>query len=220
MMIFMEKIKEKVNYFSAKTGKFYQLVPTRTIPVLKINAVPMHRFAKIDPLTDAKLKINALKPHGHVLEVCTGLGYTTIQAAELKGVESVTTIESDSEVLDMAKMNPDSRELFENTKIEILEGPAEEIIFSLEKESFDCILHDPPTFVVSPELYSRNFYRELYRVLKKGCKLWHYCPEPGKAGPGKKNEKFIANTIKRLTDVRFIDVKHDSESCGILANKP
>lgn len=215
----MEKLKDKVNYFSAKTGKFYQLVPTRTVPVLKINAVPMHRFAKIDPLTDAKLKISALKPQGHLLEICTGLGYTAIQSAELKEVESVTTIEADSEVLDMARMNPDSRELFENTKIEIIEGLGEEVVKEMKSDSFDCILHDPPTFVVSPELYSRNFYRELYRVLKKDCILWHYCPEPGKAGPGKKNEKFISNTIKRLEEVGFVDVKHDKESCGILAKK-
>ena len=45
----MKKKAEKTQFFSEGTGKFYQLLPTRTVPALRINAVPMHRFAKIDP---------------------------------------------------------------------------------------------------------------------------------------------------------------------------
>lgn len=209
----------KIQFFSEKTGKFYQLVPTKTIPALRINAVPMHRFVHVDPLEDAKLKIEAAKPFGKVLDICTGLGYTAIEAARQKDVKSVTTIEKDFEVLNMADMNHASEELFKNKKIKIVQGDATEIIKDFERENFDTIIHDPPTFVMAPELYHIDFYKELYRVLKKGKTIWHYAPEPGKAGSKGKNVRFVEGIIKRLDEAGFRELKHDKKSCGIIGKK-
>lgn len=215
----VERLREKVNYFSAKTGKFYQLVPTRTVPVLKINAVPMHRFAKIDPLRDAELKVKCLRPRGEVLDVCTGLGYSAIQEAMQEGVTSVVTVEKDPEVIEMARINPSSSELFSNPKIRIVEGDAFCIINDFSDESFGAVLHDPPTFVVAPELYHADFYRQLYRVLARGGRLWHYAPEPGKAGKKGKNVRFVEGIIKRLKAAGFDGLNHDPASSGITGTK-
>ncbi len=210
---------EKTNYFSPKTGKFYQLLPTRTIPVLKINSVPMQRYATLDPLTDTKLKILAAQPKGRVLDICTGLGYTAIEAARRKEVAEVITLEQDEEVLEIARINPASRELFKNKKINIKVGNAAETIRDFPQESFDIIIHDPPTFTMAPELYHSGLYRQLFRVLKQGGTLWHYAPRPGKAKTPAKADKFVANIIRRLKETGFVQVFYEEKSCGILAKK-
>lgn len=208
---------EKVQFFSEKTGNFYQLIPTRTIPVLKINGVPMHRYIRIDPLTDTQLKIAAVKPRGKVLDVCTGLGYTAIYSAKKEYVKEVVTIEKDFEVLKIARMNEASKELFENPKIKIINGNACLAVRNFDDESFDCIIHDPPTFVISPELYHVEFYKELYRVLKKYGVLWHYAPEPGKMKS--KGNDFVRKIILNLNNIGFKRLRKDVKSSGILAIK-
>ena len=210
---------EKINHFSSKTGKFYQLLPTKTIPVLKINSVPMQRYATIDPLTDTQLKILASQPKGRVLDICTGLGYTAIEAAKRKEVTEVITLEQDEEVLEMAKLNPASQEVFQNKKITIKIGNAAETITEFPPGSFDVIIHDPPTFVMAPELYHKTFYPELFRVLKRGGIIWHYAPRPGKAKTPAKADKFVASIIRRLKEAGFIQVFYEEKSCGILAKK-
>lgn len=209
--------KQKIQFFSDKTGKFYQLLPTTTIPALRINAVPMHRFAKVDPLEDAKRKINAAKPRGKVLDICTGLGYTAIQASKRSEVMEVITIEQDSEVLALCKINEASSELFKNPKIKIIEADACEKIREFADASFDCIVHDPPTFVVSPGLYTKNFYMELLRVLKRGGRLWHYAANPGKAGG--KSGSLAGRIMKNLKLAGFGDIDHDEHSTGIICRK-
>jgi len=209
--------KQAIQFFSYETNKFYQLVPTATIPTLKISGVPMHRFAKIDPLRDTLLKIKALKPRGIVLDTCTGLGYTAIYSAKNSKVEKVITIEKDANVIEIAKLNPASSELFKNKKIELIVGDASEKIKSFPTEFFDCILHDPPTFVMAPELYSLTFYKELHRVLKKNGRIWHYCAKPGKLKG--KEKKLRARIIKNLRVAGFVILGYDEKSCGIIAKK-
>jgi len=208
---------EKVQFFSERTGNFYQLIPTRTIPVLKINGVPMHRYFRIDPLMDTQLKITAVKPRGNVLDVCTGLGYTAIYSAKKEYVEEVFTIEKDSEVLKIARMHEASKELFENPKIKIINKNACLVVRDFDEESFDCIIHDPPTFVISPELYHVEFYEELYRVLKKNGVLWHYAPEPGKMKS--RGDDFVLKLILNLNKTGFKKLRKDVKSSGILAIK-
>lgn len=206
----------KIQFFSHKTRKFYQLVPTRTIPTLKISGVPMHRHIRIDPLQDTLLKIKAVKPYGVVLDTCTGLGYTAIYAAKLPEVKKVITIEKDENVLKIAKLNEASKELFTNQKIKIFHADVTKKIKSFPNDFFDCIIHDPPTFVLAPELYCLNFYQQLYRVLKKNAKIWHYCPDPGKM---KGKSKLKSRIIKNLKSAGFKNVRYDEKSSGIIAKR-
>ncbi len=209
----------KIQYFSEKTRNFYQLLPTKTIPVLRINGVPMHRFATVDPLTDTRSKIAALKPFGRVLDTCLGLGYTAISSAQRREVREVIVMEKDPEIIHLCSLNEASAELFTSPKIKILEGPAEELITKQGHSTFDCILHDPPTFTIAPPLYGRAFYHELYRVLRKGGRIWHYAPEPGKAKSSNEGAKLTQKIMYGLKDTGFRSIKQDKASCGIIAYK-
>lgn len=210
-----ERIK-KIQFFSDETQRLYQLFPTVTIPTLKISGVPMHRHTHIDPLQDTETKINAAQPRGMVLDTCTGLGYTAIYAAKLHRVNKVITIERDKNVTEIAKLNEASAELFDNLKIERRIADSSEEILKFADSFFDVIIHDPPTFTISPDLYTEKFYAELYRVLKKGGKLWHYCPSPGKL---KGDNTLRTRIILRLSKAGFKNVNYEEKSSGITATR-
>jgi len=98
-------------YKAAIAGEhYYKLVPT--IPTIEINGIRMHRTKGVNPLQDTRSKVNAVKPgEGEtVLDTCMGLGYTAIEAS--KRGAYVITIEKDKNVIELAKINPWSRELF------------------------------------------------------------------------------------------------------------
>ncbi len=212
-----EKVK-KIQFFSQETNRLYQLFPTKTAPTLKISGVPMHRHTHIDPLEDTRTKVAALKPRGKVLDTCTGLGYTAIYSAKLTEVEKVITIEKDANVAEIAKMNEFSNELFINSKIDRRLADSAEEIKTFKNEEFDSIIHDPPTFKISPELYNKRFYVQIYRVLKHGGKIWHYCPAPGKLKG--EETKLRMKIINGLRNTGFTNIKYDSASSGITAEKP
>jgi len=206
----------EIKFFDEKTNKFYKLVPTSTWPTLEISGIHMHRIKEVDPKTDTELKIKALgRIYGKVLDVCTGLGYTAILAARRKSVKKVVTIEKDENVIKIAKQNEFSRELFENPKIELIIGDAFEVIKKFEKESFDFIIHDPPRFSLAPELYSKEFYLQLFRVLKKGGRMFHYTGEPGKLS----GKNFVKGIVKRLLLAGFRKVIKVKESKGVVTFK-
>ncbi|MCS7134369.1 MAG: methyltransferase domain-containing protein [Candidatus Pacearchaeota archaeon] len=194
---------EKIQFYSEKTRKFYQLFPTSTIPTLKISGVPMHRFTNMDPLKDTLLKIKAAKPIGIVLDTCCGLGYTAIFAAKKPEVKKVYTFEKDENVIKIAKLNDASKDLFENKKIILEIGDVTKKIRKFKDGFFDSVVHDPPTFKLAPELYSENFYREIIRVLKAGGRLWHYCPNPQKLKYGERFRKKLERKLKKYFYVSF-----------------
>ena len=177
----------------------------------------MHRFAKIDPQEHTRRIIEAAQPQGRALDVCTGLGYTAIAAAKKSEVKQVTTIENDAEVLALCKINGASAALFKNPKIKILEGDAAQKIAEFSEWSFDSIIHDPPTFIVAPELYTREFCSALFRVLKKGGRLWFYAAMPGKAGSG--TSKLPERIMKYLKLAGFSQIMHDENSTGVICIK-
>jgi len=206
----------EVKFFDEKTKKFYKLVPTSTWPTLEISGIHMHRIKEVDPKTDSELKIKALgKIYGEILDVCTGLGYTAIIAARRKRVKKVITIEIDENVIKIARQNEFSKELFENPKIELIIGDAFEVIRKFEDESFDFIIHDPPRFSLAPQLYSQEFYIQLFRVLKKRGRMFHYTGEPGKLS----GKNFVKGIVKRLLLAGFRKVVKVREAKGVVAFK-
>jgi predicted methyltransferase len=206
----------EVKFFDEKTNKFYKLIPTSTWPTLEISGIHMHRIKDVDPKTDTELKIKSLgKIYGKVLDVCTGLGYTAILAARKKSVEKVVTIEKDENVIKIAKQSEFSRELFENPKIELIIGDALEIVKNFENGSFNFIIHDPPRFSLAPQLYSQEFYNQLFRVLKKGGKMFHYTGEPGKLS----GKNFIKGITRRLLLAGFKRIVKVKEAKGLVARK-
>ena len=197
---------------------FYKLVPTKFghPPTLEIDGIHMHRVKDVLPDEDAKIKIKIInpKPSSIGLDIGTGLGYTAIQAIKF-GAGKVITIEKDPIVLEMAQLNPWSHEL-SNNKIEIIIGDAVAKVENFENNFFNFIIHDPPRFGLAGELYSREFYQKLFRILKPNCKLFHYIGAPG-AKYRRKN--IVAGVIKRLKNTGF-KVRKEPSALGILAIKP
>ncbi|NMA44298.1 MAG: methyltransferase [Candidatus Diapherotrites archaeon] len=204
-----------VELFSKESNLYYKLRPTKDWPTLMLSSVPMHRFITSTPKLDTESKINSIKPiKGKVLDTCCGLGYTAIMLAK-NGAESVTCFEKDPFVLDICKYNPYSLELFTNKKITLINENVFQGIKKLESETFDRIIHDPPTISFAKELYSVEFYKELHRVLKKDGKLYHYAPNPKKT----KGAEFWKTMIKILKNAGFKNVDYYKKSSGIVAKK-
>ena len=204
-------------YKAAIAGEhFYKLVPTIP-PTIEINGIRMHRTKEINPLQDTRNKVNTVKPkEGEtVLDTCMGVGYTAIETS--KRGAYVITIEKDPNVIELARINPWSRELFTGGKIQVIQGDAFEVVKKFKEGSFDVVIHDPPRFSLAGHLYSEEFYRELFRVLKPGGRLFHYVGNPGKKYRRKDLQRGV---MERLRRAGFVGVKRVEEALGVVARKP
>lgn len=182
----------------------------------EIDGVRMHQTARKSPLQDAADKVAALDPADGmaVLDICTGLGYSALATAR-RGC-FVTTVEKDSNVLQLAGQNKDSKCLFEHPRIRLVNEDAYAFVPTLPDASFDLILHDPPRFSMAGELYSGAFYTHLFRVLKPGGRLFHYTGTPG-SGSGKNLPRGVKD---RLLAAGFEHVTWVEDLLGFLADKP
>ncbi len=225
----LEKIasQEDAIYF-IQDGEYYQaaisedhyyrlfLSETGKAPALLIDGVLMHRVKGMDPMQDARMKAAlCVRKDAHMLEICTGLGYSTIACLEM-GASSIKTIEKDPNVLKIAQVNPWSKHLFSDERVTVVEGDAVNKIKEMEVSSFDGILHDPPRFSMESSLYTSAFYTELYRVLKPKGMLYHYVGTPGRRYKKRDIQKGV---IARLREVGFREVLRNEESLGIVARK-
>jgi predicted methyltransferase len=203
-----------IQIFSEQTNRMCSLMPTKQTPTMLIAGFTMHRIVDIDPMQDTRKKIATITPVvGRVLDTATGLGYTAIAAA--KTAERVVTIELDPGAQEMARLNPWSRGLFENPKIQQLMGDAYEVVPTFGDEGFDRIIHDPPVFSLAGELYSGVFYRELYRILKRGGRLFHYIGNLDSKSSG----TVVRGALKRLQEAGFTRVVRRQEAFGVVAYK-
>ena len=200
------------------TDHYYSLFPTGEglAPALMVDGILMHRVKDTDPMTDARTKAAiAARPNMKMLDICTGIGYSTITCLEM-GVQSILTIERQKEVIDLAKLNPWSQKLFNNERVDLVLDDAVRKINSLSERSFDSVLHDPPKFSLSPDLYTSEFYAEIFRVLKKKGVLLHYVGSPGSRY---RKMDFQKGVMSRLRDVGFRNVKRKEEVLGVFAQK-
>ncbi|MHA2264348.1 MAG: class I SAM-dependent methyltransferase [Candidatus Thorarchaeota archaeon] len=197
---------------------FYKLMPVEgsKAPALLIDGVLMHRVKDTNPLEDAKMKANLCAKRGiAMIEICTGLGYATTACLE-RGINSIITIEKDSNVLKLAEINPWSQKLFNDDRVKLIEGDATEVIRQMKDNNFHSAIHDPPRLSMGSELYTLEFYSELYRVLKPGGVLFHYVGSPGKKYKKKDIPKGV---MLRLRKAGFKDVSRKEDTLGVLARK-
>ncbi|MEK6936643.1 MAG: hypothetical protein AABW58_01075 [Nanoarchaeota archaeon] len=195
---------EKVQYFS--DGKFYKLVPTNFRPILKISSNSMHKKEFLNQLRKDKLK-------GLILDSGTGLGYSSIIAS--KTAEKVITVEIDKNVLEIAKLNPYSKDLFSSKNIKIILGNIVEEIKKFPSKEFNNIIFDAGTVKGSEEFFSLNNYKEAFRVLKFRGKLYHYLPKH----QIKRGRDFASEVISRLKSAGFRRVYRNKENSYIIAEK-
>ncbi|MCE4601683.1 MAG: RsmD family RNA methyltransferase [Desulfurococcales archaeon] len=185
-------------------------------PTLWIDGIHMHRIKGTNPIRDARSKVRAARigRGDKVLDICTGLGYTAIEALS-SGARIVVTVEVDEDVIYLARSNPWSRALASD-RIILIHGDAVEVVGELEP-GFDKIIHDPPRFSSrTGALYSLEFYKNLYTLLRPGGTLFHYTGEPGRG----RRINLPGSIASRLSRAGFIVVRYDKIAQGIVAYKP
>ncbi|HVC32334.1 MAG TPA: methyltransferase domain-containing protein [Chloroflexota bacterium] len=204
----------EIRTFSRETDRVYSLMPGPSAPTLLLSGISMHRIKNANPHDDTLSKIRAAAPMtGRVLDTATGLGYTAIEAA--RTAEQVITVELDPAVLDVARQNPWSKALFDNPRISQRIGDSFAVIQQFDDEAFTRVVHDPPTFSLAGELYSGEFYRQAFRVLRRGGRLFHYIGNP----ETRSGHAVTAGVIRRLQDAGFTRVVRRPEAFGVVAYK-
>lgn len=194
---------------------YYKLVPTSGAPLLEISGVKMHISKGTDPFTSAsEMAQQAVRKGDKVLDCCSGLGYAAIAAHRL-GASEVLSIELSREVMGLRAHNPWSYDL-EKEGIVQCQGSSFELIDTMPAISFDSVIHDPPRFSLAGELYSEEFYRQIYRVLRRDGRLFHYTGNPNVV---KKGSSFVDGVIRRLKAVGFRHVEKVEHLMGVRAQK-
>jgi hypothetical protein len=85
----------------------------------------------------------------------------------------------------------------------------------MEDGAFSRIIHDPPTFSLAGELYSGAFYRELFRVLAKDGRLFHYLGDPN----SRTGARVAKGAVRRLQEAGFARVRPCPEAFAVVAYK-
>jgi len=208
---------------------YYKLRPVNGIPILEVDGLRMHLVRDFKTPLDYSeevvkaLRIPASAPSAGssrgfcVFDTCMGLGYTAIAAARLASVGKVLACEISDAVMTLARWNPFSDALWGSgkSKITIMQGNSAEIVKTIPDRSFDFIIHDPPRFTHSSELYSGPFYAELFRVCKPGARIFHYVGSLG-ARSGRHIEREVG---RRLEKAGFAQIKYIPKLQGIIATR-
>lgn len=203
-----------VRIFAEESGRLYSLMPTEKSPALLLSGVTMHRFRDTHPQHASALMVRALGHiKGPILDTATGLGYTAVEASLCAG--PVTTIERDPHTLEIARINPWSRSLFNNPKIHSLIGDSFDCITTFAPGSFSAVVHDPPVITLAGDLYSARFYEAVMSVLSRKGKMFHYIGDP----KSKSGARTTAGVIERLKRAGFAVVKPVPEAFGVVAQK-
>lgn len=200
---------------SATSQRALSLLPVKPMrpPTLVVAGFTMHRMRDTDPGLDTLEKVAALRPHGRVLDVCTGLGYTAVRMGTMDEVSEVVTVERDEGVVEIQGRNPWSKGLFEMEKVRRVEMDAVEFVRGVEDEWFDTVLHDPPARVLGGELFAQSFYMELARVMRVGGRLFHYIGDPESRESG----RLYDGVVRRLREAGFERVDLAKKAFGVTA---
>jgi predicted methyltransferase len=205
---YLEKCRDRTVYHWTGTefepvARFGQsltkLVPTEWgPPTFEIDGIKMLVTSKISPWEDARRKVSLVRPRGKViLDTCGGLGYYAAWCLEGRA-EQVLSWEKNPDVLWLRSLNPWSPKA--GGALSLIQGDIALEIAAQPAASVDAILHDPPRFGIAGELYSRTFYGELARVLRRGGRLFHYTGMPHRLTPGRHVPREVA---RRLDEAGF-----------------
>ncbi|MDD4983522.1 MAG: rRNA adenine N-6-methyltransferase family protein [Candidatus ainarchaeum sp.] len=186
IVFYDEKKKEGVKLQISNENGIFSLRKDKNEnkPILYINAVKMNvsKDLGIDAYNENVMDSLEVSTYDDVLEICTGAGYKTLLLAEK--AKNVVSIEKSKEVLELMTYNPYTKELLKKENVKIITDDATNYA-KKSKEKFTKILHDPPTFKFAPELYTKEFYADLYGLAEEGCILFHYTGNPGNKFRGK-----------------------------------
>ena len=121
-----------------------------------------------------------------ILDICFGLGYNTYAALEAAKNLKIIALERDKEVLKQLQQIelPGKYSIIKHVAKEgkykdsdydilLLFGSAEETIKMIDEE-FDVVFLDPFSPKKNPELWTEQFFAEIYKRMKYGSKLGTY----------------------------------------------
>lgn len=206
---------EKIIGFSELTNRVHTLCPTDHAPTMLVSGLTMHRIKGTNPTRDTQEKLKTIKPiTGHVLDTCTGLGYTAIGAAQ-GGATTVITCELDPATIDICRQNPWSQALFDTPNLSQRMGDSTDLIETFADEQFDRVIHDPPFISFAGHLYAQEFYEQVHRVLKRKGKFFHYIGNPD----SRSGSQTTRGVIDRLQKAGFKRVIRKPRAFGVLALK-
>lgn len=197
---------------SRYTKSLIKLVPTHWgPPTFEIDGIKMLPTAHSSPYADAGRKVALIEPHGKViLDTCGGLGYFAAWCVQSQA-KQVMSYEKNPDVIWLQGLNPWSPRADDVLTVTL--GDIGEQIELLPSGSVDAILHDPPRFGIAGDLYSRVFYDQLARVLKRKGILFHYTGTPNKLTSGRNVPNEV---VRRLRNAGFIA---ESRLDGVLARR-
>lgn len=199
----------------SREAGYYKLVPTDRAPLLEISGVKMHISKGTSPFESAgQMAAQVVRKGGRVLDTCSGLGYAASAALQL-GAHQVISVEESATVMALRQKNPWSQAIY-GPGIDLVHADISTYILELADESFDAVIHDPPRFSLAGELYGEQFYREIFRVLKRRGALFHYTGNPHLLRRG---TSFIEKAAQRLRAAGFIKVVKVAELMGVTAYK-
>ena len=125
---------------------------------------------------------------GHcILDICFGLGYNTFAAMQHAKHLTIIALEKDTEILQNLQIleinqtyNTIIKEVAkkhtykdDNYEITLLLGPAQETIKKIS-EKVDIVFLDPFSPKKNPELWTKEFFQDIYKTMKPGAKLATY----------------------------------------------
>ena len=121
-----------------------------------------------------------------ILDICFGLGYNTFAAIQNAKNLKIIALEKDEQILQelqhldiggkyaiMKKLAKEKYYKDENYDITIIMGAAEQTLKKINTK-FDKVFLDPFSPKKNPELWTKEFFQEIYRVMKPGAKLATY----------------------------------------------
>ncbi|MBT3323852.1 tRNA (5-methylaminomethyl-2-thiouridine)(34)-methyltransferase MnmD [archaeon] len=145
-----------------------------------------------------------LKDGMTILDICFGLGYNTLAAIEKYKNLKIIALENDPKILEelqrielkgkfeiIKKLTKEKYYKDENYEITLILGDAKETIKQV-KDKVDIVFLDPFSPKKNPELWTKEFFSDIYSIMKKESKLATYSC----AGQVRRNLKEVGFKIK------------------------
>ncbi len=121
-----------------------------------------------------------------ILDICFGLGYNTFAAIEKTKYVKIIALEIDEEILTelqnleisgkygiVKELAREKKYKDKNYDLTLIMGPAEETIKTIY-ETFDKVFLDPFSPKTNSELWTTEFFQEIFKRMKPGAKLATY----------------------------------------------
>jgi len=140
----------------------------------------------LEEANEKYIKLLEVKEGMTILDICFGLRYNTYAAMKVAKNLKIIGLEKDQKVLDalqeisideefeiLKKAVKELEYKDDNYEIKILVGDARYTIKKV-KEQIDVVFLDPFSPKVNPEMWTEEFFKDMYKIMKPGAKVATY----------------------------------------------